>query len=326
MKLTLDNISKKYKDQTALENINVELQSGQLIGLIGKNGAGKTTLIKLIATIIKPTRGHIFLDNQDIIKKSNIMRNVIGYLPQEVSFYPNLTAYEYLNYFASIKGMNKQEAKKQIEKLLSSFHLEDTKNKRLGSFSGGMKQRIGIICALLGNPQVIVIDEPTTGLDPEERITVRNVLSKLAKDRIVLLSTHIVSDIEAVASRILMLQHGKLIFNDSPNELITKASGCVWEYTVPSLSDNMKGISNMVQTKEGIHIRQVCCEKPEKDAFSFFVPALACFLGEYTKSRRVFETIYLLICFLLINIPTFLLTQLMLVPFFFYPQQVTDSL
>lgn len=268
MKLTLENISKKYKDQTALENINVELQSGQLIGLIGKNGAGKTTLIKLIATIIKPTSGHILLDNQDIIRNPNIMRNVIGYLPQEVSVYPNLTAYEYLNYIASIKGMSKQEAEIQIKNLLSCFHLEYAKNKRLSSYSGGMKQRVGIICALLGNPQVIVIDEPTTGLDPEERITVRNVLSRLAKERIVILSTHIVSDIEAVASRILMLQHGSLIFNDSPNELINKATGCVWEYTVPSLSENIKGISNMVQTKDGIHIRQVCFEKPEKQAIS----------------------------------------------------------
>lgn len=268
MKLTLENISKKYKDQTALENINVELQSGQLIGLIGKNGAGKTTLIKLIATIIKPTNGHMLLDNQNIIKNPHIIRNVLGYLPQEVSVYPNLTAYEYLNYIASIKGINKQEAEIQIKNLLSIFHLEDAKNKRLGSYSGGMKQRVGIICALLGNPQVIVIDEPTTGLDPEERITVRNVLSSLAKERIVILSTHIVSDIEAVASRILMLQHGNLIFNDRPNKLITKATGCVWEYTVPSLSENIKGISNMLQTKDGIHIRQVCYEKPNKQAIS----------------------------------------------------------
>lgn len=268
MKLTLENISKKYKDQTALENINVELQSGQLIGLIGKNGAGKTTLIKLIATIIKPTGGHILLDNQDVIKNPHIMRNVIGYLPQEVSVYPNLTAYEFLTYIASIKGINKRESEIQIKNLLSNFHLLDVKNKRLGSYSGGMKQRVGLICALLGNPQVIVIDEPTTGLDPEERITVRNMLSSLAKERIVILSTHIVSDIEAVASRILMLHHGHLIFNDRPSELIAKATGCVWEYTVPSLSENIKGISNMVQTKDGIHLRQVCCEKPNKQAIS----------------------------------------------------------
>lgn len=268
MKLILENISKKYKDQTALENINIELQSGQLIGLIGKNGAGKTTLIKLIATIIKPTSGHILLDNQDIIKNPDIMRTVIGYLPQEVSVYPNLTAYEYLNYIASIKGINKREAEMQIKTLLSNFHLEDVKTKRLGGYSGGMKQRIGIICALLGNPQVIVIDEPTTGLDPEERITVRNVLSGLAKERIVILSTHIVSDIEAVAARILMLQHGRFIFNGRPDELIAQATGCVWEYTVPSLPENIKGISNMVQTKDGIHIRQVCYEKPDKQAVS----------------------------------------------------------
>lgn len=268
MKLVLENVSKKYKDKTALWNINAQLQSGQLIGLIGKNGAGKTTLLKLLSTIMKPTSGRILLDHQDIVKNPNIMRSIIGYLPQDVFAYPNLTILEYLFYIASVKGMKKKEAEKQINDLLSNFHLENVKNKRLGSCSGGMKQRVGIICALLNNPQIIIVDEPTTGLDPEERITVRNILSGLAKEKIVILSTHIVSDMEAVASRILMLQHGNLIFNDSPEELIARAKGCVWEYTLPSLQENIKGISSMVQTETGIHIRQVSREKPEKQAIS----------------------------------------------------------
>lgn len=268
MNIILENITKKYKDKTAIQNINVELASGQLIGLIGKNGAGKTTLLKLLSTIIKPTNGRILLDNHDIVKSPNIMRNVLGYLPQEVFVYPNLTALEYLYYVASVKGMKKREATQQINDLLSQFHLDDVKNKRLGSYSGGMKQRIGIICALLNNPLIIIIDEPTTGLDPEERITVRNILSGLAKERIVLLSTHIVSDIEAVASRILMLQKGELIFNGTPNELISNAKGYVWEYTVSSLQENIKGISSMVQTEAGIHIRQVSRVKPDKQAVS----------------------------------------------------------
>ena len=268
MKLVLENLTKKYTDKIAVQNISAELYSGQLIGLIGKNGAGKTTLLKLLSTIAKPTSGHIFLNNQDIVKSPDAMRNVIGYLPQEVFIYPNLTAFEYLNYIASIKGMKRSEALSQINDLLTYFHLADVQNKRLGSYSGGMKQRVGIICALLGNPQIIIIDEPTTGLDPEERVTIRNMLSGLSKERIVILSTHIVSDIEAVASQILILKKGSLIFNDTPNELISKAKGCVWEYTVSSLQKNLRGVSNMVQTEQGIHIRQVSREKPEKQAVS----------------------------------------------------------
>ena len=268
MKLVLENVTKQYRDKTAIRNISVELHSGQLIGLIGKNGAGKTTLLKLLSTIIKPTSGRILLDGQDIVKNPDIMRSTVGYLPQEVFAYPNLTVLEYLFYIASVKGMGRKEAEKQINAFLSDFHLEDAGGKRMGDCSGGMKQRVGIICALLGNPQIIIVDEPTIGLDPEERIAVRNILSGLSKERIVILSTHIVSDIEAAASRILMLQHGNLVFNDSPEKLILKAKGCVWEYTLSSLRENMKGVSSMVQTEAGIHIRQVSREKPDNEAVS----------------------------------------------------------
>lgn len=266
MKLVLENVTKKYNDKIAIRNVSTELHSGQLIGLIGKNGAGKTTLLKLLSTIIKPTSGRIFLDNHDIVKDPSSMRSIIGYLPQDVFTYPNLTVLEYLSYIAAVKEMKKKEAEKQINDLLQDFHLENARNIRLSNCSGGMKQRVGIICALLNNPQIIIVDEPTTGLDPEERITVRNILSGLSKERIVILSTHIVSDIEAVASRILLLQHGNLIFNDSPEELIAKAKGYVWEYTLSSVRENKKGISNMVQTETGIHIRQVSREKPEEQA------------------------------------------------------------
>lgn len=258
MKLVLENVTKTYKDKTAVCNINIELTSGQLIGLIGKNGAGKTTLMKMMATITKPTSGQILFD----VKNPNIERNTIGYLPQEVSVYPNLTAYEYLNYVAALKGMKKSEAIHQIGQFLLEFHLEDVKDKKLGGFSGGMKQRIGIISALLNNPKIIIADEPTTGLDPEERITVRNMLSELAKERIVVLSTHIVSDIEAVASRILILKDGSLVFDNTPHSLIAKADGCVWEYTSDFIQSGARGISSMVQTKDGIHVRQVSRKKP----------------------------------------------------------------
>lgn len=266
MELVLENVTKEYKDKTALRSVNATLHSGQLIGLIGKNGAGKTTLLKLISTILKPTGGRIMLDGQDIVKNPNVMRSTVGYLPQEVSAYPNLTILEYLSYIASVKGVKKKDAEKQINNLLAAFHLEGAKSKRMGNCSGGMKQRAGIICALLGNPQIIIIDEPTTGLDPEERVAVRNILSRLSRERIVILSTHIVSDIEAVASRILLLQQGSLVFNDGPEELIARAEGCVWEYMLPSLQENIKGISSMVQTEVGIHIRQVSRKKPKEQA------------------------------------------------------------
>lgn len=262
MEVVLENVTKKYKGKTAVCNISTTLSDGQLIGLIGKNGAGKTTLMKMLATITKPTSGQIFFDGQSTVKNPNIVRNTIGYLPQEVSVYPNLTAYEYLNYVAGLKEMKKSEAIYQIRQFLLEFHLEDVKDKKLGGFSGGMKQRVGIISALLNNPGFIIADEPTTGLDPEERITVRNMLSELAKERIVILSTHIVSDVEAVASRILMLKDGRLIFDDVPHKLIAKADGCVWEYTSDSIQSGTKGISSMVQTKEGIHVRQVSHKKP----------------------------------------------------------------
>lgn len=262
MELVLENVTKKYKDKTAVCNISTELASGQLIGLIGKNGAGKTTLMKMLATIIKPTSGQIFFDGENTVRNPNRVRNTIGYLPQEVSVYPNLTAYEYLNYVAALKGMKKSEAIHQIRQFLLAFHLEDVKDKQLEGFSSGMKQRIGIIGTLLNSPKIIIADEPTTGLDPEERITVRNMLSELAKERIVILSTHIVSDIEAVASRILMLKDGRLIFDDTPHKLIAKADGCVWEYTSDSIQSGARGISSMVQTKDGIHVRQVSRHKP----------------------------------------------------------------
>lgn len=266
MELVLENITKKYKDKTAVQDINVRLRSGQLIGLIGKNGAGKSTLLKLLSTITKPTSGHILLDGEDVVRNPNIMRAVIGYLPQDVFVYPNLTILEYLSYISSVKGMKKKDAEKQIRSLISAFHLVDATDKRLGNCSGGMKQRVGIICALLGDPQVIIADEPTTGLDPEERVAVRNILSNLSKERIVILSTHIVSDIEAVASRIVMLQHGNLIFNGSPEELIARAKGCVWEYTLTSMPTSRKGISSVIQTEAGIHIRQVSREQPNQQA------------------------------------------------------------
>lgn len=259
MLLEVKDISKKYGTFSALNPLSCRMESGELIGLVGSNGAGKSTFIKILSTLIKPTNGDILLDGRSIVKNPMIMQRNIGYLPQDVALYPNLSAVEFLMYISALKRLPKKEAREQVEYFLETMHLSDVKNKRLSDFSGGMKQRMGIACALLGNPEIIVVDEPTTGLDPEERVTLRNVLSKLACSKIVLLSTHIISDIEAVASRIMVLKKGNLLFNDTPETLFHNTEGYVWDYILPDSqgSDDITGISSMIQTEQGIKIRQV---------------------------------------------------------------------
>ena len=220
MLLEVKDVSKKYGTFPALNPLSCRMESGELIGLVGSNGAGKSTFIKILTTLIKPTNGDILLDGKSIIKHPMIMQKNIGYLPQDIAIYPNLSAMEFLMYMAALKRLPKRRAKEQVEYLLKILHLSDAKNKRLSSFSGGMKQRVGIACALMGDPEIIIVDEPTTGLDPEERVALRNILSKLACNKIVLLSTHIISDIEATASRIMILKEGNLLFNDTPQILL----------------------------------------------------------------------------------------------------------
>ena len=218
MKVNIEGVSKRYGDTQALTDFSLEIESGGVFGLIGPNGAGKSTLMKILATLIKPTSGNVTYEGSDIQKSPNTIRKVLGYLPQDVAVYPNLTAYEFLSYMAALKGLKCKEAKKQIDDLLEIFNLSEYKKRRLSDYSGGMKQRVGISCALLGDPQVIIVDEPSTGLDPEERINLRNLLCDLAKTRIVLLSTHIISDIESTASRLAVIQKGQLVFCGTPKE------------------------------------------------------------------------------------------------------------
>jgi ABC-type multidrug transport system ATPase subunit len=225
MKLQIDSTSKKYGDVQALSNFSLEVESGGVFGLIGPNGAGKSTLIKILATLIKPTSGTILWDGVDIQKNPNDLRRVLGYLPQDVSVYPNLTAFEFFSFFAAMKSLKSGEAKQQINNLLDIFHLSEQKKRRLSEYSGGMRQRVGIACALLGNPQIIIVDEPSVGLDPEERIGLRNMLCDMAKTRIVLLSTHIISDIESTALRLAVIQKGRLVFDGTPKEFTQNTDG-----------------------------------------------------------------------------------------------------
>ncbi|MHA1954169.1 MAG: ABC transporter ATP-binding protein, partial [Candidatus Heimdallarchaeaceae archaeon] len=209
--LEIHEISKIYDKQIrALSNINLTLNQG-IIGLVGPNGAGKSTLMRILATIIKPTEGKVLWNGVDVQKKPNEIRKILGYLPQSFGVYPKLTSIEFLEYIAALKGINRKLAKERIQEILRIVNLHHLQKTSLSKYSGGMKQRIGIAQALLNDPKLLIIDEPTAGLDPEERVRFRQLMADLAKDRIIILSTHIVSDVEACANTIALISRGKLL-------------------------------------------------------------------------------------------------------------------
>jgi ABC-type multidrug transport system ATPase subunit len=201
-------------------------------GLLGPNGAGKSTLMRILATVATPSAGRVLWNGTDIARSPDRLRDVLGYLPQDFGVYPQLTALEFLDYIAAAKGLEARTARRRIEQLLELVNLTDARQRALGGFSGGMRQRVGIAQALLNDPRVLIVDEPTAGLDPEERVRFRNLLGDLAGERIVLLSTHIVSDVEATASRIVMMGQGRLLADASPEELLARMRGRVWECDV----------------------------------------------------------------------------------------------
>ena len=216
MELVINRVSKKYQNKTAVDGINVALNPG-VTGLLGANGAGKTTLMRMICGILKPTSGTIRLDGTDV--SDEIYRDALGYLPQDFGYYPSFTGRDFLMYIAALKGLEKSAAKRKCDELLSAVNLEDAANKKIKSYSGGMKQRLGIAQALLNDPKLIVLDEPTSGLDPKERVRFRNMISELGNNAIVLLSTHIVSDVSQIADRILMIDSGKLIWDGGKQDI-----------------------------------------------------------------------------------------------------------
>lgn len=209
MELIIDRLSKQYKNKIAVDRISVSMQKG-VYGLLGANGAGKTTLLRMICGILKPTSGTISYDGMDVSEES--YRAVLGYLPQDFGYYPEFTGLDFLLYMAALKGIGKPAAKKRTEDLLQIVSLTDSAKKKIKTYSGGMKQRLGIAQALLNNPKLLVLDEPTAGLDPKERVRFRNLIEKLGEDSIVLLSTHIVSDIEHIADQVLMMKKGQMIY------------------------------------------------------------------------------------------------------------------
>lgn len=209
MELIIDGVSKQYKNKMAVDHISVKLQQG-VYGLLGSNGAGKTTLIRMLCGILKPASGTITFDGVDVSEEQ--YRAILGYLPQDFGYYPEFTAMDFLLYFAALKGISKVQAKRKAKELLALVSLEDAGRKKIKTFSGGMKQRLGIAQALLNDPKLVILDEPTAGLDPKERVRFRNLIERLGKDSIVLLSTHIVSDIEHIADEVLIMKDGQLVF------------------------------------------------------------------------------------------------------------------
>lgn len=226
--LSLSNVTKKYGSFTALEDISIEFTGG-VYALLGPNGAGKTTLIKMLTTLIFPTKGEILWNGDEIIGLEASYRDIIGYLPQDFGYYKNHSPREFLLYMSAVKCMDRGRAKRKTDELIDLVGLSDVRDKKMRKFSGGMIQRVGIAQAMLNDPKILILDEPTAGLDPKERVRFRNLISSLSKDRIVILSTHIVSDIETIASRVIMFKNHKLFANDAPASICGTLTGKVYE-------------------------------------------------------------------------------------------------
>lgn len=268
--LNLKDVGFTYKGgHEALSNITIKLERG-IVGLLGPNGAGKSTLMRILATLAKPSRGHVEWNNEDISQKPDPLRRTLGYLPQDFGVYPMLSAREFLAYLTAVKGVSTKDAAARVDACLAQVGLTEMADRRLGEFSGGMRQRVGIAQALLNDPKLLIVDEPTVGLDPEERLRFRHLISDLATDRLVILSTHIVSDIEASASALAVMAKGRLLFSGTPELLIAGANGHVWEWTVPEskvAEVRAQHVTTGSQRRaDGVRMRLVAHTSPSLDA------------------------------------------------------------
>ena len=257
MELSVRDITKKYSDKVAVNDVSLNIEKG-ITGLLGANGAGKTTLMRMIADIIKPDAGSITYDGVPISVLDSEYRNFFGYLPQEFGFYPEFTVIDYLDYMAALKGLTKADSKRKIDSLLEQMTLTDVRRKKIRKLSGGMRRRVGIAQALLNDPEILILDEPTAGLDPKERIKFRQLLSEFSQDRIVLISTHIVSDVEYIATRQAIMKDGKIIRDGSTDTLVKEMDGKVWECTV----DN-RDIKELEKALQIVNLKNVSSDRTE---------------------------------------------------------------
>lgn len=270
MELRIENVSKQYrKDSWGLRDFSLRLGPG-VLGLLGPNGAGKSTLMRMIATISRPSSGKITWNGTDTSLHPDEIRRVLGYLPQDFGVYPNLNAVEFLTYLAAVKGLNARQARRRIDELIQLVNLADAATRPIGEFSGGMRQRVGIAQALLNDPHLLIVDEPTVGLDPQERARFRSLVTDLAGERLVLLSTHIVSDVEAAATSIAIIHQGRLLRHALPEELLQAVDGKVWGQVVSSseLAEIKTStlVTNTTRRADGILARMVSESAPGRSA------------------------------------------------------------
>lgn len=230
MEIKIDRVTKQYKNKIAVDRITETLKCG-IYGLLGENGAGKTTLMRMLCGILSPSSGEIKLNGKEIIAMGEEYRELLGYLPQDFGYYPNFTAMEFMLYIASLKGLNERYARVRSKELLAMVGLEDKKKHKIKTFSGGMRQRLGIAQTLLNEPKILILDEPTAGLDPKERVRFRKLIANLGKDKIVILSTHIVSDVEAIADKLFIMKNGRVLLSGTVEELEKNILHKVWLYT-----------------------------------------------------------------------------------------------
>ena len=271
MELQLDRVTKQYGTKRAVDRLNLSMKVG-VYGLLGANGAGKTTLMRLLCDILNPTSGEIRYDGQNIHVMGEEYRSLLGYLPQNFGYYPEFTAEKFMLYMAALKGLNRSFAKNRTEELLRLVGLEKEHRKKIKTFSGGMKRRLGIAQAMLNEPEILILDEPTAGLDPKERVRFRNLISSFSKDKIVLLSTHIVSDVEYIADKIFLMKEGQILKEGTPEEITAQMNGLVWECEVDEKRaaelEYRHTIVNMKKKNGAIELRIVSDTKPDEAAIS----------------------------------------------------------
>lgn len=277
MELKIEGLNKSYGPTRALRDFTATLTPG-VYGLLGPNGAGKSTLMNMIAGNLKPDTGSIQYNGRDIYRLGKEFRSVLGYMPQQQGLYDSFTGFRFLSYMAALKGMSKGEAKEQIMEAARMVHLTDVLNRRLGGYSGGMKQRILIAQAILGRPEILILDEPTAGLDPKERIHIRNLISGISANKIVLWATHVVSDVEAIAREIILVKEGVLLAKDTPQNLLRNIQGKVFELVVSQEEvehvQSQYLVSNLTLTSEGMLVRILSEQEPEGFPYEPVSPTL----------------------------------------------------
>ena len=287
MGLEFDKVSKEFSSFRAVDCVNYTMKKG-VYGLLGVNGAGKTTLMRMLCTIIRPTEGKIRWNGKDIFELGETYRGILGYLPQEFGYYPDMSIYDYLMYIASIKGIRQSVAKQRIDQLLRQVALSKYKKRRMRTLSGGMIRRVGIAQAMLNNPKILVLDEPTAGLDPNERVRFRNLISELSENRLVLLSTHIVSDVEFIANEIILMKDGKFFYTGSTEDLVRSMDESVFQCVVPKNEVNWYLqnylVGNIKTIPEGAELRIISKTAPVRKSahgkdlvLPGFLPCFLCF-------------------------------------------------